>query len=249
MNKQRFYIDTRGTDDKAYQEAMQYACQLANENSNIDRIILLAATKGNTGWLDRLYGDQTVKKLFKGTTFKDCKPTFKIETLRTYSDGPSKDIVICMGLKSEDVFKVDDFYAAEAIIAIPWIPEHLEEWIKTWSPIELRTKKSAEGFELPDPIIQVAMKELTNDINMTTGITHPSDEHQAKTYVRALHKYMDIDGEIVAAYLTRELGWDTEHALDLKKLIDTLNAGKYFKGGDKTFLKNYINEWKKKLKK
>lgn len=250
MEKKRFYINTRGNDDEAYREAMQFACQLADNDPEIKRVVLLAHTKSNTGWLERLYDRETVKKLFNGIKFKDCNPTFIIKTKKTYSDPhPPQDVVITMGLDTEDVMKVDDFYGVKAIIAIPWLPERLQEWVQTWAPMDIRTNEQPDTFPLPNPIVQEAMKELTSDVNMTTGIHHHSDEHQAKTYVRALHKYTDgLDGEVVAAYMVRELGWDTEHAKDVKKLIDTLNDGKYFKGGDKTYLKNHIKRWKEKLK-
>ncbi len=250
MEKKRFYIKTYGNDDEAYREAVKFACQLAEDDSDISRVVFLANTKSNTGWLERLYGQKTVNKLFSGMEFKDCKPTFIIKTRKTYSDPhSSKDIVITMGLDSEDVMKVDDFYGVKAIIAIPWLLEQLEDWVQTWAPTDIRTQKQPENYPLPDPIVQEAMKELTSSVNMTTGIHHHSDEHQAKTFIRALHKYMDgLNGDIVAAYMVRELGWKADHARDIKKLIDTLNNGKYFKGGEKTYLKAHINRWKANLK-
>ncbi len=249
MDKKRFYINTRGNDDEAYREAMQFACQLSEDDPDIKRVVLLAHTKSNTGWLERLYDRETVKKLFNGVKFKDCIPTFVIKTKKTYSDPHQlQDIVITMGLDTEDVMKIDDFYGVKAIIAIPWLPERLEDWVQTWAPIDIRTQEQPETYPLPNPIVQEAMKELTSSVNMTTGIHHPSDERQAKTYIRALYKYVDdLDGDVIAAYMVRELGWDTDHAKDVKKLIDTLNDGRYFQGGEKTHLKSHINRWKEKL--
>lgn len=67
---------------------------------------------------------------------------------------------------------------------------------------------------------------------MSTGIKYPSDNERAKTYIRALHKYEpELDGIIVEAYLVNSLNWETRHAQDVKKLIDTLNSGKTFQGG------------------
>ncbi|HKR04801.1 MAG TPA: hypothetical protein VJY62_09200 [Bacteroidia bacterium] len=248
MEKKRFYIDTSGNDDQAYREAMQFACHLAEENPEIKTVILLALSKKNVGWLDRLYGSKIVKNLFEGDTFKNCIPVFKIETINTYKDTyDTSEIVISLGLPDEWLFKIDDFYSVRAIIAIPWLKEDTQKWVQTWEPDELRGNQTVvEGFPEPSCIVIKAMIELTGSINMSTGITHPSDERLAKTIILSLHKYEpELNGDVVASYLVRKLGWESEYANEMKGLIDTLNAGKYFKGGDRTGLQHYYKQWKK----
>jgi hypothetical protein len=251
MSKQRFYIDTHGNDDEAYREAMQYACKLAENDSDINKVVILIHTKRNTGWFERLYGREVVKLLFRGTNFKDCKPVFKIETIKTYNEGfePSEIIITC-GLDAEDVLKVDDFYSVKAIISIPWLHENLQKWVQTWSPTELRGNQQVViAYTAPSCIVIKAPEDLTESINMSTGITHHCDEEQAKTYILALHKYEPIlDANIVGSYLVRELDWDTVHAKDVEKLINILNNGRYFQGGRRKGLQNYYKRWKEECK-
>jgi len=251
MEKQRFYIDTQGNDDEAYREAMKFACKLADKDPEIERVVILIHTKQNTGWFDRLYGGEVVKKLLVGTKFTNCRPSFKFETKRTYDDYSSpSEIVITCGLDSEEVLKIDDFYSVKAIIAIPWLKDSLKKWVQTWSPTELRGNQNAvTAYPNPSCIVIKAMTNLTNSINMSTGIHHPSDEEQAKTFILALHKYEpSLDADIVGSYLVRELGWETEFAKDIKKLINTLNNGKHFQGGRKTGLQYYYKQWKEECK-
>jgi predicted component of type VI protein secretion system len=247
MSKQRFFIATSGNDDEAYKEAMQYACKVAANDSEIKKVVLLIHTKQNTGWFERLFGSDTVKQLFRGTTFKNCGPVFKFETKKTYNDGytPS-EIVISCALDSDDVFPIDDFYSVKAIIAIPWLANGLDKWVQTWNPTEIRGNQQAvKVYPEPTCIVKKAMQDLTDSINMSTGISHPSDEEQAKTYILALHKYEDsLNADIVGSYLVKELNWDTDHAKDIEKLINTLNNGKFFKGGRRTGLQNYYKQWK-----
>lgn len=251
MSKQRFYIDTEGNDDEAYREAMQFACILADQDNEITRVVILVHTKNNTGWFERLYGREIEKKLFTGTKFKDCKPLFKFETKKTYNDSytPSELVITC-GLDAEDVLKIDDFYSVKAIIAIPWLRDRLQKWVQTWNPMELRgNQKAVVAFANPSCIVIKAMTDLTRSINMSTGIHHPSDEEAAKTYILALHKYEpSLEADIVGSYLVRELGWVTEHAKDVEKLINTLNNGKHFQGGRRTGLQNYYKRWKAECK-
>ncbi|MBN2396516.1 MAG: hypothetical protein JXC36_08690 [Candidatus Atribacteria bacterium] len=252
MTKRRFYIDTTGNDDEAYRFAMEFACKLAEEDPEIERVIILIHTKHNTGWFERLFGSETVKKLFAGIHFKNCKPIFRFETKKTYNDyyDPSEVVITC-GLDSDDIFKIDDFTSVKAIIAIPWLKERTLKWVQTWNPIEIRGKQEAvKPYPEPSCIVKKAMEELTNSINMSTGINNPFDEEQAKTYILALHKYEpSLDENIVGAYLVRELGWETDHSKDVENLIKTLNAGKHFKGGKRTGLQHYYKYWKEQCKK
>lgn len=248
MTKQRFYIDTEGNDDAAYKEAMKYACKLADENSDITHVVLLIGTKNNTGWFERLYGAATVKQLFTGVRFDGCKPLFRFETLKTYkqkySSSPSEIVITC-GLDEKDISPIDDSYSVNSIIVVPWLRQRIEKWVKTWKPTELRGKPLTPTYPEPSCIVKKAMEDLTGSINITTGITHSMDNDRAKTYILALHKYEpSLDANIVGAYLVSELGWDVQYASEIENLINTLNTGKYFQGGERTGLHNYYKRWK-----
>ena len=251
MAKQRFYINTKGNDDNAYLEAIKKARELANSDIEIKKVILLIPNKRCTGWFERLFGQGVVKKLFIGHKFNNCNALFKFETVKTYQDNYTlSEIVIICGLNLKDILKIDDFYSVKSIIAIPWLENELEKWVKTWNPINLRSGlKATENYLEPSCIVKKAMENLTYSINMSTGISHPLDEERAKTFILALHKYEpSLNPNVIGAYLVRELSWSNRHAQDIEKLINTLNSGKYFKGGQRTGLKNYYKQWKKECK-
>nr|WP_315246648.1 hypothetical protein [uncultured Flavobacterium sp.] len=250
----RFYIDTYGNDDQAYDNAYKFALKLAKTDINIKKIIFLVATKSNTGWLDRLYGETTVKQLYKGIR-KDTL-LLKIETIKTYSDSYSNaaEVVIACGLNSKEIFKVEDYRNVEYIIAIPWLKELTQSWITTKNPSILNIEENDIVAETktdnpkPSAIIQEAFNELTKVINTSTGISHHMDNARAKTYIRTLYKYeSDLNSDLICSYLVNELGWEVRHSNDVRKLIDTLNSGKYFVGGDKIGLQNHYKRWKNSL--
>lgn len=251
MSIERFYIATQGNDDAAYREAMQFACGLANKDPEIKKVILLAVTQRTTGWLDRIFGDKIVKQLFTGRTFENCKPVFKIETIKTYKDcSTPSEIVITLGLDEEHLFKVDDYYSVKAIIAIPWLMENIQKWVQTWNPKELRGKKDdIKPFPNPTCIVIKALEELTETINLSSGFSHPSDENRVKTTILTLHKYeAELNSDIVASYLIRELGWESDLANKIMQLINTLNTGKSFRGGDRKGLQHNYKRWKEQCK-
>lgn len=241
----RYYIDTHGNDDEAYREAIQFAIALANDNTTIKKVILLVGTKTQTTCFDRLFGREIEKKLFTGVKFQGSDVLFKFETKITFKDNDADGsvIVISCGLNADDLYKIDDYYSISSIIAIPWLQEKFLPWIKTWNPQELRGNQT-EVLPEPTNAVQEGMRRLTRAVNMSTALTHPSDEELAKTYIRALHKYeVSLDTEVVSRFLKVTLGWDARTAEKIEKWIDALNNGKSFKGGAKTGLKNIYKQW------
>ncbi|RLJ77346.1 hypothetical protein [Pedobacter alluvionis] len=249
MKVQHYYVDSELNDDSAYKQAMKFACELAEKDPNVKRVILLASTKKTVSWLERAFSDKIVKDLFKGLKFEGCKPLYKIETVQTYKQQYSaQDIIITMAIDDKDVLPLNDMHSVIAIIAIPWQKSGLKQYLETWNPIDIRSNKNFKSeIAQPNCIVIKALEQLTNSINLSNGINHPSDNTRAKTTVLALHKYeTSLDADLVKSYLTRVLHWENDVADELAGLIRTLNAGKFFKGGDRTGLQNHYKGWKQK---
>jgi len=251
MSNKFYYFDTFGNDDEAYEKALSFAVKTIKGNPNLNRITFLVPSKTNTGWLDRIYGEKTVKKLFKGLNSNGIN--VKIETVKTYKNNhsTSSEIVICCGLNSEEIFKAQDYRQVDTIIAIPWLKENTQSWINTSNALEinknLEINSNSSDYNEPNEIIKAAFIELTNIINTSSGISHHMDNNRAKTFIRSLYKYeQELNSDTICSYLINELGWQVKHANNIRKLIDTLNSGKYFKGGDKTGLQHHYKRWENK---
>lgn len=243
---QRFYINTEGNDDDAYFETIKFACAYSNENPEIERVILLIGTKTQNGWFERIFKNTDIpKRLYTGYKFTDCLAVFKHETVKTFKDGGHDNsvLVISCGLNAKELFPFDDYRCIHTIVAIPWLKANTQKWIDGWHAKELNDQGETEKT-YPSDAIMTAMKMLTYEVNLSTDLTHPSDDELAKTYILALHRYETaIEGAVVAAYLKRELGWNTGGAEKIEKLIDTLNAGKSFRGGVRKGLKSIYNQF------
>ncbi|MDI1254592.1 MAG: hypothetical protein PSV16_00700 [Flavobacterium sp.] len=251
MSIERYFIDTHGNDDDAYREAVNYASNMANENENISRIVFLVGTKIQTGWLERIYNRDIVKKLFAGLKFSDCRVNFKIETKITFNDFGNKNsvIVISCGLNSDDLYKIDDFECIDTIVAIPWLKERTLDWVRTWGATDLRGGQNTDTLLDASPVVKEAMNRLDKAVNTSSSLTHDSDSNLSKTYILALHKYEpELDAIVVTSYLKKELNWDAKTAEKIEKMINTLNAGKSFQGGERKGLKNFHKQWSEAVK-
>ncbi|WP_417591380.1 hypothetical protein [Owenweeksia hongkongensis] len=248
MEKIRYYNKNTGPSEENEKKAFQKALSLSKEIESIDQIVLLIHTKNNTGYIERIFGTRNVGKFFTGKVF-DHYPSIKIETIKTFTnDYDGKKIVVALGLDSKELFKYDDYPNVIAIIAHQWRTDGVTDWANSWQALEVTTGNKADAVKLPHPVVQEAFKNLTRTINLSTGINHGSDEHQCKTYLRALNKYnFPLNSSEVQAYLTTQLNWSFENTKDVIILIDKLSNGGYFKGGEKTGLKAYIKGWEAQI--
>ncbi|MEK9603614.1 MAG: hypothetical protein VW127_04240 [Flavobacteriaceae bacterium] len=246
MEKKRYYNDNIGPIKENEVLALKKAFELCNEIGDITQITLLIHTKGNTGYLERIFETRNLKDFFRGVKIDENYPPLKIETVRTFNDDwQGKKIVVAFGLRSNELHKYDDYENVAGIIAHQWSEDSVKDWAKSWGAMNLKSETKIEKTALPDKVVQQAFIDLSNSINMTTGITHFMDEEQCKTYIRALKKYgYEMNSKEIFSFLTTELNWESDNANDVIKLIDKVNSGGYFKGGAKTGLQHHIKRWK-----
>lgn len=246
MEKKRYFNNNIGPIKDNEILALNKAFELCDEIEGITQITLLIHTKGNTAYLERIFNTRNLKKFFSGVKIDENYPPLKIETVRTFNDDwEGKIIVVSFGLRSNELHKYDDYENIAGIIAHQWSEDSVKDWAKSWGAINLESDTEIEKTSLPDKVVQQAFIDLSNSINMTTGIRHFMDEEQCKTYIRALHKYnYELNSKEIFSFLTTGLGWESEDANDVIKLINKINSGGYFKGGAKIGLQYYIKQWK-----
>lgn len=246
MSVERFYFKTEA------RKALKFAISKAQEQNTIKRVVLYIDTQDNLGWFDELFSRDFTKRLLKEEAILQEGVRACIKTKKTYHDATSssEDVVLCFGTDSRDLRRLEDMTGVKCMILIPSLEsDSAEEWIRSRNVnvIDAETRKAVEP-EQPTAIVKMVLKLLTESINLSTGILHPSDERLAKTYIRALHRYENrLDGLVVDAYLVNHLEWCAKHAQEVKRLIDILNDGRYFKGGDTKGLAALYKSWKKKV--
>ncbi len=248
-------IEQDGFNKDAYARAIVFANKLAEQDNDVKRIVCYIHTKQNIGYFEPFFDEGDINKLIDGNIHvRGFAVPMTIQTKITYDkskyNSSNKDVVVAFGMDLKELEVIDDYYCVKYIIAVPWLKDKTMPWIERWNAEEITGTKRDSGGAYVSEIVKVAMKELSSIINMSTGISHPSDNERAKTYIRALHKYeSELNAHSVVSYLVAELGWTSSHANDVGKLITTLNEGRYYKGGEKTGLQVYYKRWKEQAKK
>ena len=222
--KTKYYADAHGADLNALAACIRKAFELANSDDEVERVVIYSYTKNNFMQIDKIFGADNVNQMFsRPMKFRECTKPIKCSTEITYKKEceyrhTPKDVVICCHMDSKAVFKVDDYLTAKYIIALSWTMEGLQEWKARWHAQNVLGSKS---------------------------LAHPNDEETCKTYVRTIHKYLpEVTPSDIEDYLVTELGWDNRDSSKVGKLLQRLKDGRTFRGGQKTYLKEYYNHWK-----
>jgi len=245
QNRQRFYTSAHGVDDNAVARIIQKAIDLENQLDNVSRIVFVAHGLQNSGWLERQYGTDGAKKLRKGARLPDSSVPAKFESVKTYR-AVDNEILITLGLESDDILLLDDNFNIITIIALPWLQNSVDKWVRITNATNIDNNVQAVSFPNPPCVVIKALEDLTESINMSTGLLHSSDDQLAKTYLRTFNKYGIPLQEIeIESYLIKQLNWTKEHSNDLLDIINKINNGRSFQGGDKTGLHYHIKRWKK----
>jgi hypothetical protein len=152
-------------------------------------------------------------------------------------------------MESKAVFKVDDFRTAKYIIALSWTLDGLDDWKKRWNAQNVFSEEEESDKEkaTKTSLLEIALDEMDARMFGTKTMGHPDDVETCKTYIRAIHKYLpEASPSQIQNILTVELNWKSKDAAEVGELLQRLNEGRRFVGGQKTNLKEYYNRWKEK---
>jgi len=236
---ERYFFDTSGHDPNAENAILRQAIVTANQ-LGITNIIFYVHSFQNTGWTDRMVGPNTSNQLRNGITQDGI--TFSLESHRTFNEHGNDCIIVALGQNSDVLFDLECINRIRAIVALPWVQDECDDWASAFGVLELGNGAQVNQQTLPCEV-EKALEQLTNAINLSTGITHTGDEDLAKTFIRALHQGgFNLDVPPIKAYLA-ENNWIADGMNSFTELVDRINNGGHFQGGQTTGLDELNNDW------
>jgi hypothetical protein len=206
--------------------AFQTAYQICI-TEGISEITLLVPAKGSfpNTVVGGFLGMDVSKALCKGVKVKITDSLcLNLESPKTFNPYRSYGMLVGVHLSLKDQNLMDSVLSAKAIVFLPWTEEEGKSWMSTWSPSALGKSLWQVPQPALDPVVEQELLRLTRNINLSTGITHPSDKEFAR---RILSKLKGMghhpEPEDIRKWALRQ-NWEPKVAEDLKKL-----ASKYFK--------------------
>lgn len=178
-------------------KGIQVANDLCRELGIAD-VIFLIPTKDSltSGPLHNALGADLHNSLEKGKPVKlPCGARMRCEAVTTLKWLSSPSVVIAVFAGQNMMDKIDSLQNLAAVVAVPWTPDAIEGWVKTWSPKVLAepTKPGKPANAKPkliaDPVVEQAMKSLTTVANRANNTMHPADEDYANGIFRILRAH------------------------------------------------------------
>ena len=241
--RQRYTTILHGVNDAGVKNIIKKALELANEFENVSRIVLVSYTLTNAEWIERIYGKGSLKNFIKGVKFQGCKVPVKYESLNTYRHLPN-EIIITLGLRSDDILKLDNNNKINSILSFPWILSELEKWSKITESVCIDNNLPTASYPNPDCIVRSALATLNEGI-LVTGLSHASDKECAQKHLEALKsENFNLDELEIESFLFKELNWKKEFIDEFIELVKRLNNGRILKKFAEDDLKALLDRWK-----
>ncbi|WP_449431795.1 hypothetical protein [Pseudomonas putida] len=167
------------------------ADRICAASSTFEVIFLVPAKASlNSGPLANALSATVHNALVKGNPVKlPCGAHMRCETVKTLRWVTKPSVLIAVFASQDMMDKVDSLQNLVAVVAIPWTPESVTNWEKTWSPKVLgKPAKSSKPVPklIADPIVEQAMASLTRMVNKAHSTLHPYDEDHVKRVFRIL---------------------------------------------------------------
>jgi hypothetical protein len=225
---ERVFVDCEGPDDKALADAFRWLVQEV-ERRQLPGVIVTYA-KSNAENLSRVLGERGAAALIAGRSLPVKTQTVSLVTVTKrlpYSLRGS--VVLSVWLDDKHLSALDDAQPA-AICAVPWIPDSIQKWRRSWNPRELRKGlPSAPEVAIDNAVVIEALQSLTVSVNLSTGLSHPSDRDDAIHTFRALrHGREAYDPAAVRAWAVQN-GWSATGADELQEIAQGVLEGKRFR--------------------
>jgi hypothetical protein len=118
-----------------------------------------------------------------------------------------------------------------AICATGWSEGGLDDWKRSWAPIDPRTGKPETMADGAPAALRGAVASLSGPLG--NDVVHPMDKRRAVNAFKALYmRGVPIDRSLVRS-LAITAGWETDAADRLAEIARKIGEGRSVRGGDR----------------
>lgn len=250
-----FYVESTGANDQTLLRGISWLNEVSAQQGAGVALLAVSQLSNLGGVISSTIGAASAARL-KTDKRTALSSTLQLELLtekdhRYDFQGPI--LVVYPTHKLLD--KVDALSKVTAVCVVPWIMEDVRAWVQTWGaerlmlPGELAAASAPSPSFTLDPILRVALEELTKSVNLSTGITHSLDKAKAVNLFRLLRDaQIPFDPEAVKGWLLANENWKPSGANDVRQVAADILAGKSLQavkiGGRPAYGKADLARWR-----
>lgn len=167
--------------------------------------------------LDKIFNTKVSKKLAQGEKIGNLD--FLLPNQVNYQTG--QGIILAIYCTKDDMAKVTSNSSnSSKIIYVSWLMEEADNWENIWKNNGLEIKHGTPSNQqiVLNPKVEEVLRCLTNVVNLTTGLAHPSDKERAINEFKNLKQLGIKENPEYIGNWALANGWNARHIDDLKKL-------------------------------
>lgn len=191
MTATRILVPSDEIDIDTLRIVLSYVQEICEKQSDpVEEIVLLVPVKQSikhTGLASAL-GNAISKKLDDGQAVSLLPGvSMRLETVKTLRWLAKRCVVICAYADKKMLDLIDGESKLVGVVAIPYAPDALDQWQKTWSAhVHGLTQQPIAQKLIADPVVEQAFLGLTGTTNISRSVLHPSDKEHAELILRIL---------------------------------------------------------------
>ena len=226
----RFLIDAYGPDDDAVEFGVRWLVDYALEHAMTTAAMLVPGISNAENLEHSLGGIGT--RLHRDRRARVDGVTISLVTTRGGGLGRHARGPYLAVWADDHMVAAVERVSPPAICAIPWSEQDLSVWRAAWSPPDPRAGTSGgPAPTISNPVVRVAMEDLTVRVNLSSALSHPSDKDAAgstlKTLVCAGEQFEPAEIQAWAA----ANDWKLEDAKRLAEMAEGLQSGRRVRAG------------------
>jgi hypothetical protein len=158
----------------------------------------------------------------------------------------AQPVVVACWPGAKDLDMLDGSPGLKALVVVPWNEEDISTWRAARGAVDLLGNRSSTTKPtISDPVVKIALTDLTTRVNLSTGLHHPDDRSAAIQALQILkrnrHQFQPDEIRIWAM----ANGWKADHARELSEYATGVLAGKAYRTGRQQWVSHIINRWRR----
>jgi len=247
--RRRYYIHTEGPDEDAMRFAFAWLLEsVKREQTAVTALLAIPAKDNLRGVITQVIGDDMARHLASGKAVpleesgSDILLITQRIKLTRWRGGP----VLAVYATKELLDALDELHGVTEMAVVPWRLAEVQYWVDTWAPQELRGMgPAAQPTQVRNPVIVEALKNLTRNVNLSTGITDPSDRKAAIDLFQRLKQAGEkFNPSEVRAWLVSQGRWSPQDADQVKSIAERVLAGRRLRGSGRVWADNIVEQWR-----
>lgn len=183
------------------------------------RVWIVSHGKSNLdGHISDAIGAEAAKALSNGKAVRAGEIEIVFYGDRTLPYGGDGSPVVACYPNGKLLDKLDGMTGIPCLVVLPWLKAETEAWIAAHAPEDIYGAVTTAQSTVSNPVVEKALETLWAVINVSTGISHPSDKASAMDVFKKLRNGGEAySPEEVRAWLVQK-GMHPNHANEIRDI-------------------------------